>query len=186
MTVILCWCAEDEELIVGLFSKYSDGELERMAREFERLFAIDVVTLAFQQLSEDMADFVRLRLEARNRLVSLCRKLNVVLREKPVTPGALDISSPGASLPESPIVHVAGRNESHFVKTKDQQTLHDDYVLEVTRILYGYWEIDLQALQMQYQSLYHIPLKAHIRQHVPDEILQLLFCAVLDVHNRIF
>ena len=157
-----------------------------MAREFERLFAIDVVTLAFQQLSEDMADFVRLRLEARNRLVSLCRKLNVVLREKPVTPGALAIASPGASLPESPIVHVAGRNGSPFEKTKQQQqTLHDDYVLDVTRILYGYWELDLQALQLQYQSLYHMPLKAHIRQHVPEEILQLLFCAVLEVRNTI-
>lgn len=158
-----------------------------MAREFERLFAIDVVTLAFQQLSEDVADFVRLRLEARNRLVSLCRRLNVVLREKPVTPGAFVLTSPCASRPDSPVVSATKRSGGgYFERTKQQQQqllLHDDYVLDLIRILYGYWELDLQALQLQYQSLYKAPLKAHIRQHVPDEILQLLFCAVLDVRT---
>ncbi len=54
---------------------------------------------------------MRLRLEARNRLVTLCRRLNVVLREKPVAAVPVE---PGA---------------------------FDDYVLEVIRILYGFWEV---------------------------------------------
>lgn len=80
-TIFLFSFSGEEIQIVRLFYYYTPADLNRLAARFRTLYSIDIVPLCYQLLSENVSDFVRYRLES--RLTSICRKLNVVLREKP-------------------------------------------------------------------------------------------------------